>query len=242
MLDSILAGQTVPEGKYIVVRCDVKKFGKLVKRAGYSGGYSKDFHKRLVEVAKKTIENILFNGFAYIFSDEISFVLPQDFKLYSRRVEKLMSIIPAYASGEGSLLFYELDMYPIVFDAKLFVFDDMEGVLEYILERKSLCFRNYVNFEFGVYRKKSGKSGATNGVSLRDMMDILLKNGLDVYNQPYWKRMGTMVRFEYYKKRVHQGLFGPSQEVTRRRLISVRPEFDIRTLSGWLSRSDDDAG
>lgn len=235
MLESLLANESIPEGRYFVIRCDVRRFGKLIKKAGYSG-YKKDFHKKLVEVAKKTIENILFSGFAYVFSDEISFVLPPSFNLYSRRVEKIMSVVPAYASGEGSLLFYELDMSPIVFDAKIFICENMDKVLEYLLERKSLCFRNYVSFEYGEYRKRIGESGPVNGVSLREMTDILLKNGLDVYNQPYWKRLGTMVRFEYYKKHVHQGLFGPSVEVTRRRLVSVKPEFDIRVLSEWLDR------
>ncbi len=198
--ESLLSNEKIEKDMYIIIRCDGRSFTKF-KKKGNLKTFDKDFHKKMVKISEKALLNLFNNsGFAYTISDEISFVLPKEFELYNRRVEKLISLAAGYLSGEGSLEFYELGFEPAVFDAKIFVFKTIEGVLEYLDERKNSGFRNFV---CSITREHYMKKGMTssqaakkmNGMTTRKQIELLLGVKKDIYKMNGWKREGEMIHF-----------------------------------------------
>lgn len=199
---SLLGDMIISKDKYIVIRCDGRGFGKAIEKSDLQKPYDKDFYKKMVNIATVTLTDLFQCGFAFIFSDEISFVLPKEkFVLYNRRVEKLLSVVSGYISGVGSLELYELDLAPVAFDAKIFEFEKTEDVLSYLNERKNVCFCNFV---FAIYRKFQMKRGdksvqiarESNGVELRQLIEKMRAEGTDIYYLPFWQRDGSMIYFE----------------------------------------------
>lgn len=235
--ESILEGQSISDDKFIVIRCDGKGFSKAIAKAHIKLPFDKDFHERMTNTAQKTLEIIFGRGFAYTYSDEISFVLPKKiFDRYGRRTEKLLTLAAGAASGIGSLEFYYLDISPTIFDAKIFEFNTVEEVMEYLSNRKTNCLRNFV---FSVARKHYMDLGKTpaqvakdlNGVKLNTLIERLLKEKIDIYKLPIWQREGVIIYYEPYEKAVKRGAFGTRKmtSVTRRRVKTLKP---LRFCSG----------
>lgn len=197
--ESLLSDKKIDDDLFIVIRCDGRGFTKF-KKKGELQTFDKDFHQKMMVISEKALQNLFFCGFAFTISDEISFVLPKEFSLYNRRLEKLLSLAAGYTSGEGSLEFYELGLEPAVFDAKVFTFSTIEEVLAYLDERKNSGFRNFV---CSVTREHYMRKGMTstqaaremNGMSTRKQIEMLFDAKKDIYKMNYWKREGEMVHF-----------------------------------------------
>ena len=227
---SVLDGMVAKENSFIVIRCDGRGFSKLKDKHSKTKSYDKDFHEKLTKISGSAIEELFRCGMAYVISDEISFILPRNFNLFNRRIEKLISLSSGYVSGEGSLEFYEICVDPISFDAKLFTFDTIEEVVEYLDERKNFGFRNFVYTLLRDSEMKNGKSSTQfakelNGKSTSYQIDILLKKNIDIYKMQYWKREGELLHLEPFTRKVKTGAFGArvEEEVQRRRLVNVKP-------------------
>ena len=222
----ILEDMVISSDKFIIIRCDGKGFGKLIKKAGFRQPYDKEFHKTMMKIAGEILEKLFGStGAAYLFSDEISFIIPKTFDIYNRRVGKLLSTAAGMTSGEASFKFNEFGMSPVAFDSKIFAFDSINEILEYLDERKNSCFRNFVFTCLRDYLKKHGKSFGqiakeTNGMSTRSQIEYLMGKDVDIYRLPHWQREGEIIYFEPYKKKVKQGAFGSRKAflVDRRRL------------------------
>lgn len=230
-MKSILNDMVVPEGNFIIIRCDARGFSKLLEKSGFKP-YDKDVHKQMIKEAERIIEDLFMGGMAYLLSDEISFILPRSFNMYNRRVEKLLTVTAGYISGDASLEFCDLnvDLAPVTFDAKIFACENINKVLEYLDERKNSGFRNFVFTTFRTYLMDSGMSATevarkADKMPIRTQIDLLLDNGLDVHSEPYWQREGVMVFLAPYEKQIKIGSFGSrkKQTVTRKRLTKLKP-------------------
>jgi tRNA(His) guanylyltransferase len=227
---SILDNMMARKDSFIVIRCDGRGFSKLKETGIFKKPYDQDFHDKMVKISDKALCNLFRCGMAYIISDEISFILPRNFCLFNRRIEKLLSVSAGYLSGEGSLEFYELGIESVSFDAKIFEFDTIDEVLEYLDERKNYGFRNFVYTLLRDKEMKIGKSSMeiakeTNGKPISNQIENLIKNGIDVYKMQYWKREGELIYFEPYTKEVKVGLFGArtKETVIRRKMVREKP-------------------
>lgn len=229
--ESILEGQSISDDKFIVIRCDGKGFSKAIAKANIKLPFDKDFHERMVKTAQRTLETIFGRGFVYTYSDEISFILPKkSFDKYGRRTEKLISLAAGAVSGIGSIEFYYLDIAPTIFDAKIFEFNTVDELMEYLSNRKTNCLRNFV---FSVARKHYMYQGIKanqvaknlNGIKLNTLIERLLKEKVDIYKLPVWQREGTIIYYEQYEKAFKRGAFGTRkmETITRRRLKTLKP-------------------
>jgi len=253
-IESILDGQSISKDKYIVIRCDGKGFSKKIEEANIKVPFDKDFHDRMVKAAMQTVRTIFDRGFAYTFSDEVSFVLPKEvFTKYGRRIEKLVSLAAGAMSGFGSIEFHYLDIIPTIFDGKIFEFSNIDEVMNYLSLRKTNCIRN---FTFSVARHHYMKQGLKsdkvakklNGIKLKDLIEHLLKAGVDIYKLPVWQREGTIIYYEPYDKVVKKGSIGArsTETVLRRRLKTMKPqEFgaEVRKFlerGGFIKKGVDD--
>ena len=239
---SILEDQVIKADSFIVIRCDGRRFSKLKENGNFNLPYDKGFHEKMVKITDKALSSLFCAGMAYTISDEISFVLPREFNMYNRRIEKLLSVVAGYLSGEGSLEFYELGLAPVSFDAKIFEFDSIAGVLEYLDERKNSGFRNFVHtIARDMYMAQGHTSTITakkmNGMSTRKQIEILMKEDIDIYKMNHWKREGDLLYFQEYVKTVKVGSFGTreSTQVTRRRLIKTKPLRFCKEDAGILN-------
>jgi len=230
-IESILERDIISEDDFIVIRCDGKGFSKAIARAGIKLPYDKDFHKIMVTTTEKVLRMLFDKGFAYTFSDEVSFILPKEnFVKYGRRIEKLLSLTAGAFSGIGSMEFNYLDLSPTIFDAKIFAFNNISDVMEYLNQRKTNCLRNFV---FSVARDYYMKKGMNPnqiakdvaGVKLKGLIERLLKENFDIYKLPIWQREGTIVFYESYMKKVKRGPIGSRQveDIERRRLKNTKP-------------------
>lgn len=226
MLDSVMA----KKDSFIVIRCDGRGFSKLKEADIFKKPYDAEVHKKIMKITASALKNLFRCGMAYVISDEISFVLPMSFNMFNRRIEKLLSISAGYLSGEGSLEFYELNIDPISFDAKIFEFGNIDEVLEYLNERKNYGFRNFIYTLLRDQEMKAGKTSnevakETNGKSISNYIEKLLKDGIDIYKMQYWKREGELLYFAPYVKEVKVGSFGArtKTQIVRRKLITEKP-------------------
>jgi len=227
---SILDKMMVKKDSFIIIRCDGRGFGKLKDSGVFKKPYDKDFHDKLLKISSQALSDLFRDGMAYIISDEISFILPKEFCLFNRKIEKLLSVTAGYLSGEGSLEFYELGIDPVSFDAKIFEFDTIDEVLEYLDERKNYGFRNFVFTLLRDYEMKSGKSATmvakeANGRPISQQIDVLIKAGIDIYKMQYWKREGELLYFEPFIREIKVGSFGTrtKETVVRRKMIKDKP-------------------
>lgn len=153
----------LPDAPYIMCMIDGKNFSRLIKNK-----YQKPFDLRFMELMDKTAiyvcEEIQYACFAYVQSDEITFVFDnhsngdchQNF--FGNRISKLLSIIPSTATAKfnqealkqfletlpssTAIEEYARDNKPKVFDCKIWTADNWNDVYAYLLWRQNDCIRN----------------------------------------------------------------------------------------------------
>lgn len=152
----------LPDSPYIMCMIDGKNFSRMVKDK-----YRKPFDPQFMELMDQTAiyvcEEVQYSCFAYVQSDEITFVFdnqskggcPQNF--FGNRISKLLSIIPSTATGRFNQLAtiqyiqshtkptleqFELSTKPKVFDCKIWTADNFNDVYAYLLWRQLDCIRN----------------------------------------------------------------------------------------------------
>lgn len=138
----------VPAKSIVGVRLDGKSFHSFTRQ--YARPYDNDFMDAMNAVAKGIIETNVVSGFmfAYVQSDEVTTfftdTMSQKAELaLSGRVEKMTSILASTATG--SFLRHSPNVEGIpVFDARVFVLDDMDELQEYMDWRRLDARKNAV--------------------------------------------------------------------------------------------------
>ena len=144
----------LPLKRYVMVMIDGRSFSKLIKNK-YEKPFDDTFISMMNEVAIYVCKNVQGCKFAYVQSDEITFVLT-DFEaeecspFFDYRLTKILSIIPSMASGKfNQLVLSELNGKEEILNHKLAEFDckawsvnKIEDVYSYYLWRQIDCIRN----------------------------------------------------------------------------------------------------
>lgn len=152
----------LPTKTYTIVMVDGHSFSKLIKNR-YKKPFDEDFVNAMNECAKLVCEKVQGCKFAYIQSDEISFVLtdfdtPETSAFFGNRLCKLQSIIPSIATAKFNQLsaLRELkaanedkDPYDVIagmtlvdFDCKAWTVDTWNDMMCHLLWRQRDCVRN----------------------------------------------------------------------------------------------------
>ena len=146
---------------YVIVMIDGRSFSKLIKNK-FEKPFDNHFIDMMNETAKYVCENVQGCKFAYVQSDEISFVLtdfdtPTTDSFFGNRLCKIQSIIASLATAKfNQLMFlYNMEYNPIInpgetikntkliqFDCKCWNVPSFNDVFAWFLYRQIDCVRN----------------------------------------------------------------------------------------------------
>ena len=210
-------GIRVMPAAWPVIRVDGRSFTRLSDER-FERPFDIRFHDLMVKTAEALLTEL--DGLlAFTESDEISVLLPAHTDLFSREVEKLVSISAGIASacftlGLGAAAH---------FDSRVWVGPTAQHVIDYFRWRQSDAARCCLNGWCYWTLRKDGRSvqeatAALVGLGFAEKNELLFARGINFNDVPLWQKHGVGV----YWTEVQRDGFNPvTQEVTttvRRRM------------------------
>jgi len=202
----------------IIVRMDGRGFHRVADECGMKRPFDERFHKSMIETVKALMMEAGFNiSIAHTASDEISLLFLRDSHVpFNGRIEKILSILPSYAS---SFLQNHLRMYfsyekPISFDARIVKVSDRWEILEYFRWRCLDAFRNFLN----AYANEIIGREETFRLKGHEIVRKLRMRGFDVGEAPRWQRYGTLIYWRYIEVEGYNPIAHRRVRVKRRRI------------------------
>ena len=218
-------------GTWPVIRVDGKGFSKFTQDR-----YEKPFDERLSTVMAQTAEALLvqLGGiYAYTESDEISVLLPRDWDLYDRVVEKAVSISAGIASAAFTFAGGEI----AIFDSRIWLGASFDVVVDYFRWRQSDAARCSLNGWCYWTLRKQGQSveEATRRLSKRTISEkneLLFAHGINFNDVPAWQRRGVGLYWEEYEKIGRDPIRKIDVPTLRRRVkvdreLPMKEEYDL---------------
>lgn len=210
---------TVPGGMYIVLRMDGRCFSKLTKNLEHP--FDDNFH-----VAMTTTTQDVFREFDAIYgethSDEISILLTQETDMFSREVEKLVSVSAAHTAG----VFSAIRGIPASFDSRIVMLPTWVDVVDYFQWRQADAYRCCINS--WLYWKLRNEKKFTAGMAdsyAKHMTgdqknaDLFENFGINVTTDiPAWQKRGTGFYWEEYTKDGYDPIKQEEVQAKRRRI------------------------
>lgn len=193
----------IPNDCWSVVRVDGRSFHTFTKTL-FDHPFDELFRDLMVTTAFKLM-NELDGIYAFTESDEISILFPRNWNLFSREVEKIVSIS---ASLAGAIFNRELinssignlveDIYP-VFDSRIWIGVSDESVMDYFLWRQNDTARNalFSWCHWTAIKNSNNKREYKEleklfvGHSVRRKHDFLYNHGINYNDLPNWQKRGT---------------------------------------------------
>lgn len=201
---------TLPLKRYVMVMIDGRSFSRVVKNK-YEKPFSNTFINYMNEVAKYVCKNVEGCKFAYVQSDEITFVLT-DFDtettnaFFGNRLTKILSVVPSMASAKyNQLVFADLcdtpcsntDLKQIILDAKLAEFDckawtcnNINDVYSYYLWRQIDCIRNSKQQTAQTWLSHKVLNGLDTDAQIKLLLD---EKGIDWNQYENYKKYGRFL-------------------------------------------------
>lgn len=205
-------------GAWTVARVDGRGFSKLTSEH-FDKPFDANFREHMSAIAVALVSD--FQGvLAYVQSDEISLVLPPDWALFDRRVEKLVSLTAAKAAAMFSVASGQL----VEFDSRLWVAPSRAHVVEYMRWRQADATRCALSTACYWTLREEGKSArqATsilNGATISQKNELLFERGVNFNELPVWQRRGGVARWETFTKTGFNPRTQEEVEVSRRRIV-----------------------
>lgn len=233
-------GLRILPGTWPVIRVDGKGFTKFTEAR-----YEKPFDERFSQCMVKTAEALLvaLSGvYAYTESDEISVLLPREWDLYDRAVEKAISI----SAGIASSTFAQLCGDAVVFDSRLWLGASEQLVVDYFRWRQADASRCALNGWAYWTLRKNGESAraatrALYGKSVNEKHELLFSRGVNFNDTPMWQRRGIGLHREFYAKVGFDPVRNAPVTTARRRLkidreLPMKDEYS-RFIARFLTAS-----
>lgn len=216
----------VPEGLWIIIRVDGRSFTKFTQDMELSKPFDLAFSTWMVGVTELLLTE--FQGmYAYTESDEISVLLPPDFEMFNRSIDKLTSVSAGIASAE----FTDLCHVPAHFDSRLWIGVTDESVIDYFSWRQAdaaRCSLNgwvfYTMLKNGLSRRKATQ--IMKGMPRSEKHDYLMANEINFNELPKWQRRGVGLWYTEYDK----AGFNPIKqqvEIAKRRKVVIDRELNM---------------
>jgi tRNA(His) 5'-end guanylyltransferase len=217
--------ERVLPGLWLIVRLDGRAFGHFT-----AARFGKPFDPRLRDLICGTARALLldFQGlYAYTMSDEISLLLPREWDLFGRVVEKVVSI----SAGVASAAFTQACGEPAHFDSRVCLGVNEEAVIDYFRWRQADAARNALHSWCYWTLRKSGVSTA-DAVRQLDRSTVsfktklLSRHGITFDQVPAWQRRGVGIYWEDYKKEGYDPV-AQRAVIARRRRLKVNMDLPI---------------
>lgn len=203
-----------------LVRLDGRNFSKVLE--SFEKPYDLKFAKVMVECCKEIMRE--FNaGFAFTFSDEVTFLMRD---VFGCRLEKIDSIIASEFASRVSLRLG----FPVGFDSRI-IFANLDEVVDYLAWRQDEAWRNHLNsYAFYTLLKEIGDRRMVQKMLERkkspELHDILHERGINPAKTPAWQRRGILL---YWKEiELEKEFQGKTVRFKRRKIVEewYPPLFD----------------
>lgn len=214
-------------GAWIVLRLDGRGFTKFTERYGFEKPFDFKFQDVMRQTAQALLEE-LHGIYAYTESDEISVLFRQNWDLFDREVEKLISISAAEASATFTLACQQV----VHFDSRIWLGVDHSQVIDYFRWRQEDAARCALNGWCYWTLRKEGKSPAEamsvlRGTSVSFKNELLFQRGINFNSLPLWQRRGTGLYWERYEKVGYDPL-RKMETVALRRRVKIDEELPMK--------------
>lgn len=217
---------TVPAGMHTIIRVDGRAFSRLTE----SAHFEKPFDLKFAQAMWRTAQYLLteFNGlYAYVESDEISLLLPREWDMFDRELEKIVSLTAATASASlgadlSMLLRFSGTPFP-TFDSRIWLGATDADVLDYFSWRRADAFRCGINSWAYWTLVKEGLSARAataklDGLDVSAKNELLFERGININDVPAWQRRGVGMRWETYTKLGYNPIAQKEESAVRRRV------------------------
>ena len=229
-------------GAWVILRVDGHGFSRLTE-SRFAKPFDAAFNGFMVQTAQTLLER-LGGLYAYTESDEISLLLPRDWALFDRELEKTVSLSAGLASSTFSLA----SGLAAHFDSRAWLGTDDSDVVDYFRWRQADATRCALNGWCYWTLRQAGKSVAEATATLCKQTvafknELLFQSGINFNEVPAWQRRGVGLHWESYEKAGYNPKL--NQQVTaRRRRIKVDRELPVkevyqRFLQRFLSGAGD---
>jgi tRNA(His) guanylyltransferase len=229
-------GLTVLPGAWIVLRVDGRSFSRFTE-ANFGKPFDERFSAHMVETATAIVEQ-LGGLYGYTESDEISVLLPRGTDLFSRGVEKLVSI----SAGVASAAFTHACGTPAHFDGRVWVGTSVDDVLDYFSWRQADATRCSLNGWAYWALRQQGLGAAQVTERLRSLgtaakNELLYGLGVNFNETPTWQRRGVGIHWESFDKTGWDPVTS-SEVVAQRRRLRAETELPMKDdYRAWLLRT-----
>jgi tRNA(His) guanylyltransferase len=209
---------TVPPGMWAVIRVDGRGFSRLTEEH-FAKPFDEVMRQHMTAAATALVTEF---GAVYscTHSDEISVVLPPDFGLFGRGLEKLVSV----SAGICSAAFTAAAGLTAHFDSRAWVGACVADVVDYFSWRQSDAARSALSTWCYWTMRQAGDSArqataALNGTGTAEQNELLFRHGINFNDVPAWQRRGIGLYWQTYRKTGHDPRSGAEAVATRRRLL-----------------------
>lgn len=208
---------TLLPGAWPIIRVDGRSFSRFTAER-----FDKPFDERfshLMRTAATELVVQLGGILAYTESDEISVLLPRDWDLFGRKLEKVVSVSAGIASSAFTLAAGEAAH----FDSRVWLGTSDEDVVGYFSWRQADAARCALNGWCYWTLRNSGASvqEATRRLERATVSaknELLFEHDINFNDVPEWQRRGVLFRWEDVDHVGQNPITGESVATTRRRL------------------------
>ncbi len=195
----VYSGLSVPGDRPVVVRVDGWNFHSLAREVDLAWPYDERLIRAAVEAAGEVLRSGLPISLAYLFSDEVSYLIGPPIP-FSGRVEKIVSVVASLTSSALSLSLWRETGRPraAAMDGRVILLD-WDEIGDYLSWRQSEAWRNHLNAyaQLALLRKGlSGREAADrlSGLKSSDLHDLIWRElGINPTETPSWQRRGVLV-------------------------------------------------
>ncbi len=206
-------------GTWCVIRVDGRGFSKFTEK-NYEKPFDRKLHDHMITTSSLLFEELQAD-YAYTESDEISLLFRPDWALFSRSLEKIVSV----SAGIASSAFTKASSLMAHFDSRVWLSPNKEAVVDYFRWRQSDGTRCCLNQWCYWLLRKDGLSADEATVRLEGQgeaakNELLYSKGINFNEVPLWQRRGTAFYWESYEKSGFNPIKKETVVVTRRRIHS----------------------
>ena len=178
----------------VILRLDGNNFHNLTCLSNFKLPFDERFHQAMINTASDIMLETDFQAhLSYTSSDEINLLFTNNSPLpYSGRLEKILSLLSAYASSSFQYQMADLlkENALLSFETRIIKINNLNEILKYFVWRISVAYRSFQNVYVQHFKQLNEKFKKERN------KDLVIENLLDV---PKWQKYGTILYRKNFK-------------------------------------------